>query len=260
MEKIDLSEMYKEIQIEMMSSLNLSSPIPNPTMKGDATEYDWINFFSKYLPKRYSVDRGIIIDSNGDTSKQIDIIIYDTQYSYFVFNKYNEKNKTLMIPAESVYAVFEVKQSLNNANMEDAEEKAKSVRKLNRTSAPIRHAGGNYPPKKLHEISAGLLTTKFGWNSQIQDNVIEKLRSEGHDERLDLVCSIDCCTVSVNTNTFIVDYKKEKKYDIEFCDEEHSLIFLLLSLLKKLQDIGTAPAIDFEAYRKPIITNKIYFK
>ncbi|SCX12099.1 hypothetical protein SAMN02910436_00860 [Ruminococcaceae bacterium P7] len=257
MGKIDLSEMYKDIQEEMIASLNLSSPIPHPTMKGDATEYDWINFFSKYLPKRYSVDKGIIIDSNGDTSDQIDIIIYDTQYSYFVFNKSNENNKTVIIPAESVYAIFEVKPMLNKANMKYAEKKAASVRKLYRTSVPIRHAGGYYPPKELHEILAGLLTTKFDWSSPIQDNVIKKLNEESHYKRLDLVCSIDRCTVSVNTNTFIKDYNKKEKYDIEFCEAEHSLIFLLISLLKKLQDIGTAPAIDFEAFKKPIETNKV---
>ena len=103
---VDLSELYKGIQKEMMASLDLSSPIPHSTMKGDATEYDWIYFFSKYLPKRYSVDKGIVIDSEGKRSNQIDIIIYDTHFSHFIFNKSNESFKTLLIPAESVFAVF----------------------------------------------------------------------------------------------------------------------------------------------------------
>ena len=112
---VDLSELYKGIQKEMMASLDLSSPIPHSTMKGDATEYDWIYFFSKYLPKRYSVDKGIVIDSEGNRSNQIDIIIYDTHFSHFIFNKSNESFKTLLIPAESVFAVFETAEKAETA-------------------------------------------------------------------------------------------------------------------------------------------------
>lgn len=90
--------------------------------------------------KRYKVDKGIVIDSTGKQSEQIDLIIYDAQYSYLVFRQ----NDTLLIPAESVYAVFEVKQNLNKERIEYAGAKAKSVRELLRTSAPIKHAGGEY--------------------------------------------------------------------------------------------------------------------
>ena len=257
MGKIDLSEMYKDIQEEMIASLNLSSPIPHPTMKGDATEYDWINFFSKYLPKRYSVDKGIIIDSNGDTSDQIDIIIYDTQYSYFVFNKSNENNKTVIIPVESVYAIFEVKPMLNKANMKYAEKKAASVRKLYRTSVPIRHAGGYYPPKELHEILAGLLTTKFDWSSPIQDNVINKLNEESHYKRLDLVCSIDrCCMAHELGHSFQLQIPADSVGDAW----GGSGFFEMTSqwmLWQVNPDWLTDENYHFEAFKKPIETNKV---
>lgn len=112
-----------------------------------------------YLPNRYAVAKGVVIDADGNESEQIDVIIYDRQYSYLVL----KHNETFLIPAESVYAVFEVKQSLNKGYMEYAQHKTESVRKLKRTSVAIKHAGGKYDPKPLHKIVAGLLTTTSDW-------------------------------------------------------------------------------------------------
>lgn len=258
---VDLSELYKGIQNEMMASLELNSILSHPTIKGDYTENNWVDFFRTYLPKRYKVDSGIVIDSKGYKSEQIDIIIYDTQYSYFVFREVHNSKETLYIPAESVYAVFEVKQQLKN-KFKDAGKKAASVRSLFRTSAPIKHAGGYYEPKELHEIVAGLIATKSGWKEpskqdNVIKNVINNLNKRSYLERLDLVCSIDSCSFSVKNNTFIKDYNSNEKYDIEFCKPEHTLIYLLLSLFQKLQDIGTVPAIIITEYMKHITTDNI---
>ena len=79
MPRIELSELYCNIQNEMIASLNLSaSAVVHPGTKGDATENDWISFFRRYLPTRYKVDKGIVIDSNGNQSQQIDITLIGT--------------------------------------------------------------------------------------------------------------------------------------------------------------------------------------
>lgn len=256
MPKIELSELYCNIQDQMIASLNLSSSaVVHSGTKGDATENDWISFFRSYLPTRYKVDKGIVIDSDGNQSQQIDIIIYDNHYSYFVFHQ----DDTLLVPAESVYAVFEVKQNLNKEHIQYAGNKAKSVRELHRTSAPIKHAGGQYPPKELHEIISGLLTTTCDLKEPIQAKVVEYLNERNRNERLDLVCSINNCTFSVNNNVFLSEYDSEANYEILFCESDKSLIYLLLSLLKKLQDIGTVPAISFYDYEKPIDAKRYKF-
>lgn len=45
--------------------------------KGDNSESNWISWFQEYLPNRYKVDKGIVIDLTGKQSEQIDLIIYD---------------------------------------------------------------------------------------------------------------------------------------------------------------------------------------
>ena len=162
------------------------------------------------------------------------------------------QNETLLVPAESVYAVFEVKQNLNKERIEYAGTKAKSVRELLRTSASIKHAGGEYPPKELHEILAGVLTTRCDWKMPISSNVVKYVRAREREERIDFVCSISNNTFVIENNTFINQYDENSKPKIFYCEENQSLVYLLLNLLRRLRDIGTVPAIDFSKYAAEI--------
>lgn len=254
MPEISLPDLYIEMQREMLQKLQTGAfPLIHPGTKGDNTEANWIKWFQEYLPERYKVDKAIIIDSSGKQSQQIDLVIYDAQYSYLVFHQ----GDTKLIPAESVYAVFEVKQELNKGYIEAAGEKAKSVRALYRTSAPIKHAGGQYDPKPLHEILAGILTTRSGWTSPIVSNVAKYIRERGYGDHLDFVCSVSNNTFVIENNIFVNQYDTSILPSINFCEKEESLVYLLLNLLRRLQDIGTVPAIDFSKYAEKI-NSKIY--
>jgi hypothetical protein len=127
--------------------------VKHPTAKGTATELEWIEMLSTYLPKRYCADCAFVIDSKGNISEQIDIVIFDRQYSPFILRQ----NGVTYIPAECVYAVIEVKQDLSKKNIEYAQKKAMSVRKLKRTSVPIPYAGGIFQAKKPARILAGIV-------------------------------------------------------------------------------------------------------
>ena len=93
-------------------------------------------------------------------SQQIDVVVFDRQYSPFIFTYENET----IIPAESVYAVFEAKQTADADLVAYAQEKVASVRRLHRTSLPIPHANGVYPAKPLIPILGGLLTFESEWS------------------------------------------------------------------------------------------------
>lgn len=254
MPEINLKDLYAGMQQEMLSKLQVGAlPFPHPGSKGDSTEANWIDWFRTYLPKRYMVDKAVIIDSSGNQSHQIDLVIYDAQYSYLVFNQGDSK----LIPAESVYAIFEVKQDLNKNHIEYAGEKAKSVRSLYRTSAPIKYAGGEYPPKALHEILAGVLTTRSAWADPIVSNTVKYIKERSYEEHLDFVCSVSNNTFVVENNTFVSEYDSNQTPIIRFCEKDESLVFLLLNLLQRLQDIGTVPAIDYSKYAQKI-NSKIY--
>lgn len=254
MSEVNLKEIYAGMQQEMLGKLQVGAmSFVHPGTMGDNSEANWIDWFKNYLPKRYKVAKGIIIDSAGNQSHQIDLVIYDAQYSYLVFNQGDSK----LIPAESVYAIFEVKQDLNKTHIEYAGEKAKSVRSLYRTSAPIKYAKGEYPPKPLHEILAGVLTTRSAWVDPIVSNTVKYIKERSYEEHLDFVCSISNNTFVVENNTFVSEYDSSQTPIIRFCEKDESLVFLLLNLLRRLQDIGTVPAIDYSKYAEKI-DSKIY--
>ena len=119
-----LKTLYSALQTEMIAKANFSSVLSHPTDKGDNTEESWISWFNEYFPKRYKAAKATVIDSNGALSNQIDVVLYDAQYSYLAFNN----NGILYVPAESVYAVFEVKIFLKSIwNTQDEMQRASEL-------------------------------------------------------------------------------------------------------------------------------------
>lgn len=234
----NLKTLFETLQQEMIDKAKFSDILNHPSDKGDNLENNWIDWFKEYLPQRYKAAKATVIDCEGNISDQIDVVLYDAQYSYLAFHQ----NDILYLPAESVYAVFEVKPSLNKKYMEYAGAKAESVRKLRRTSAPIPYAGGTYSPKTPHRILAGVLTNSVEWKDPF-GKPFQKCLS-GYSE----IQQIDCGCV-LSAGTFFFDYDSSQ---LSKCSGEESLVFFFLKLLILLQKMGTVPAIDLNEYMKAL--------
>lgn len=237
-----LSTLFKALQQDMLSKATFSAVLSHPVDKGDNAEECWIRWFNKYLPNRYKASKATLIDSTGAISDQIDIVIYDSQYSYLAFNQ----NDVLYLPVESAYAVFEVKQDLTKDHLEYASKKAESVRALKRTSAPIPYAAGVYEPKPLHHIIAGILTTKSGWAEPFGYPFSSYIR-QCHE-----YAYIDCGCI-LESGAFFVSPEND---EISISSPDESLVFFFLQLLILLQKIGTVPAIDLREYMKALHVDK----
>ncbi len=238
MKKIDVRELFLDQQKEMITNLEKirKHTINHAPTTGDASEGAWAEWLRNYLPNRYNVDRAIVVSSEGFESDAIDIVIYDQQYSPFVWFQEGIKK----IPAESVYAVIECKQDISKGQIEYASDKAKSVRELFRTVAPVVDRGESYTPPPLFEILAGVITLENTWADTIKDSksfssVISNLSGKGV---LDFGCVL-------NDRSFIVDGD-----DIHYSDPEESLIFFFTNLFNKLQKLGTVRPIDMMQYLK----------
>ena len=128
-----------------------------------------------------------VVDAEGHQSEQIDIVIYDQQYTPELYNVAGQK----IIPAEGVYAVLEVKQTLDKGNIEYAGGKVSSVRNLTRTSAPIVHAGGEHKARPLTPILGGILATASGWTPPFGEAFAASLIERSPEEQLDIGCVVD---------------------------------------------------------------------
>lgn len=238
--KMNVKGIFQGLQSQMEARLTFNrKTIKHPTVKGTATELEWINMLSTYLPKRYSADSAFIVDCEGNLSEQIDIVIFDRQYSLFIL----KQNGVTYIPAECVYAVIEVKQTLNKENIVYAQKKAASVRRLKRTSIAIPHAGGIHPSRKPARILAGIVALDGSLSRANQKILTEAIESK--------MINFGCSLVG-KTHFSFPDIQpwsdNPKPYAIKHSVDENSLVNFFMSLLSELQKVGTVPAIDISSY------------
>jgi hypothetical protein len=202
--------------------------------KGDASESVWLDLLIAYLPQRYQAATAHVVDSEGKFSDQIDVVIFDRQYSPFIFTFQGQK----IIPAESVYGVFEAKQTLNADLMRYAREKCASIRKLHRTSLPIPHAAGMHDAKAPMPILGGVLTFESDWKPPLGDALLNALSGGDAASHLDIGC------VAAHG----IFYRVDDKFVVS--PEKKPATAFLLELIARLQALATVPMIDVRAYAR----------
>ncbi len=204
-----------------------------PTM-GEATQQVWLRVFETYLPERYRARSATVMDSEGKFSDQIDVVIFDRQYSSTLF----EFEGATVVPAEAVYAVFEAKQMLEGAFLKYAQAKVASVRRLTRTSMTIPTINGNFK-KKPQWILGGFLALEPRFETIDEKAMEERLNADQGEGKLDLGCVASVGTFGcggADSTAFTLDKRAAGTF--------------LLELMARLQGCGTAPAIDYRAYAK----------
>ena len=227
---LDLAEVFHRVQQEMLAQLSVGRLFEHASAAGAATEHHWLELFDRYLPKRYRAAPAFVIDAAGRRSRQIDIAIFDNLYSPPLF----PHASGFHLPAESVYAVFEVKPTISRQWLRDAYEKAASVRALRRTSVSVIAGGNRRRPIKPSPILAGLLATGSVWTVP---TFAQNLRRALASTPLDIGCSLQHGAFETTPT-------------LRVSPPEESLIFFVLRLLERLRAMGTAPAADLMQYAR----------
>jgi hypothetical protein len=167
-------------------------------------------------------------------SDQIDVVVFDRQYSPFIFSFEGQK----IVPAESVYAVFEAKQTLNAELVRYAREKCASVRRLHRTSLPIPHAGGKYEAKAPMPILGGVMTFESEWNPPLGEPLQKALTGGDALSVLDIGCLAAHGTFRRVESKFVTTPRGKPA------------TAFLLELIALLQELATVSMIDVRAYAR----------
>ena len=228
-----LAGLHDDIQQRLRT---VRKTLGHPGTKGTASEGVWLELLETYLPKRYQAATAHVVDSKGTFSEQIDVVVFDRQYSPFIFRYQGQT----IVPAESVYAVFEAKQAINASEVEYAQTKVASVRRLHRTSLPIPYAKGTYPAKELIPIIGGLLTFESDWSPAFGEPLKKALAAGDPDGRLDIGC------VAAKGH-FVAD---KPKGEYSFTAEGKPATAFLFNFISMLQFSGTVPMIDVQAYAR----------
>lgn len=235
---LNLRDAFGLRQDQLLATLGLGQSFGgHPVTIGDSSELNWRGMLESVLPTRYRVSKAFVVDAHGSKSEQIDLLIYDRHFSPVLL----DIGDYPFVPAEAVYAVLEVKQVVSKATIEYAANKVTSVRKLHRTSAPVRHAGGVFEPSPPHHIVGGLIATKSIWTKPFGDAVARAMRKSTALAPLDLICALSSGTV---------ECREDGTRSISAADT--ALIFMVLRLLHRLQQLASVPAIDYDEYTRSL--------
>ena len=227
---MDIKSLMETKQEILRSNLNIL--LAHPVSKGEHCESAWIDFFRSFLPNKYAVDRGFVFDSKGGVSEQIDIIIYDALYAPLVFGTdAGEK----FITAESVYAVFDSKPTIDKTTLAYTHNKIKSVTSLHRSSRAILVGGIIKPARELTPILGGILAV----NSVEEKTIIDHVK-EYHG--IDFGCAI-------NKFSFAVRRDKNRKFlTLITSAKEETVISFFYLILDELYKLGTVAGLDIRDY------------
>ncbi|MGK3616319.1 DUF6602 domain-containing protein [Bacillus cereus] len=146
--------------------------------RGGSREEILLSYLRKYIPIKYEMNNGVIIDETGEQSRQQDIIIYDSFNSPVLLNMQSTK----MVPIESVFSVIEVKSSLNKAEINKCVTNISSVKSLVKNSI-----GG------INSPTAGFV---FAFTSStsletLLDNLVEANAQVEKHKQISAVCVLD---------------------------------------------------------------------
>ncbi|MEN9866841.1 MAG: hypothetical protein RL748_2431 [Pseudomonadota bacterium] len=238
MSEWSLNYLLNALQADVENRLDVSRhAFQHTTTKGDASETVWVELLRKYLPQRYKIDRAHIVDKKGNFSKQIDLVIYDRHFTPPIFDFSGE----IILPAESVYAVFEVKQKINADYIAEALDKFATVADFDRNGVAITNANTIKPisPKKPFPIIGGILALECEWNPVWGDPMLEHLQKVPREKQLVTGC--------IARHGWFVQ-KADNGY--EWYSGSGKTTAWLFNLITLLQDLGSVPAIDMAAYAR----------
>lgn len=231
-----LSSLSADVERSLSATREL---IAHEGEKGGASEVVWRELLKKHLPLRYQVDTGFVVDSRNRFSEQLDIVIFDRQYSPLVF----ELGARKIFPAESVYAVIEVKQEISSRTVQYARDKVRSVRELYRTNLPVRNLEGQPVERPLLEIAGGILSLSSSWRPLFGRAFCQATKLTTKNDRLDFGCVASLGWFAL---------KPEGGYETN--EAPASTASFLFRLISSLQQLGTVPMIDMSAYAEHLRT------
>ena len=148
--QFDANDFIDRIGRRLVDQFDDARAATTPSLIGGAMEKPVRDQLEQILPRGIAVGSGCVIDTNGQTSRQQDIVLHERDICP-VFS-INDTPETTYYPCEGVVAVGEVKSTLNRATLTDAFQKIESVKRLRRmdTRHPVPMPDGLRPSMYRH--------------------------------------------------------------------------------------------------------------
>ncbi|MBL7222857.1 MAG: hypothetical protein ISS72_03295 [Candidatus Brocadiae bacterium] len=186
--QFDLPERFRALSRELRAQLDSVSGGHHPAEKGARREAIFRAFLRRILPGTYAIASGEILHSSGESSRQVDALIYPSHSPALL-----DADTSVVVPAESVLAAIEVKPLLRRGEVVDAIANLRLAKAL-RPMAIFRPL-----PRPMHqrpiEPNPPAFTALFSIDSVDPRRVLKVLRELERDTpaafALDCACLLD---------------------------------------------------------------------
>ena len=165
---------------DVARQLDLSRRIDHHGESGRAREQILTAFIRRLVPSSFGVSTGFVLDAVGGLSRQVDIVIYRTDYAP-IFDIGNVKHFFV----ESVVAVMEVKAAITStARLDQALQNIRSVKQLDRSNQGRnytlldRHGGPRVNLESFdHQVFGAIITERSLSRDILRERLLDFLRS-----------------------------------------------------------------------------------
>ena len=197
--KFDSFAYVEQVGVDLVNDFEKARRGTTPTLVGSAMEKATRDKLNQLLPRALAAGSGCVIDSEGRTSRQLDVVIYE-RFLCPVFC-INDNPETTYYPCEGVMAVGEIKSTVGKAEFDDAIRKMESVKTLKRSFT--------HNPSDNENVGIAVRTRKYG---QMELDGLA-LVLQYSDSREGVECDIltylltDKCRVGIDT---LSEYYKDR--------------------------------------------------
>ncbi|GAC41923.1 DUF6602 domain-containing protein [Paenibacillus popilliae] len=178
---------YRRLEQAIVDQLRMSSH--HHVTSGGFREEMWKQLFEQIIPKKYSVARSVfIIDSEGKVSKEVDLAIFDEQYTPYIF-RYGQMK---YIPIEAVAVAIQCKSSLSD--YDGIKDWTDSIAKLNTSM------------KSITRIQSGVVCGEFDFMTENGEFILregQRPTAQTATRPLIILCHLDEGFTSKNS---LVEY------------------------------------------------------
>ena len=221
----------------------LTSQLSHALSTGEAREFILKELLRKYLPAKLGIDKGIILSSDGQVSKQIDIVIYDKLNTPLLYGAENLR----LFPVEGVYAIISIKSKLDSSGLRESVENIHSVKKLPK-KAFVEQRGNiinevNLYGKELPYFP--IIGLAFAYSATNPKNLKDELEQlddiENPESNLDTICILNEFLITNQKADGRIFITKEPDSRRVFIRGNNSLLLFYLLMMHVLPQTWMAP-------------------
>lgn len=215
-------------------------------LRGTSFEDIFKKFLREYLPPSLDIFSGIIVDSTGNQSKQLDVIIADAAKTPIFYKSENVR----VVPVECVYAVIEVKATLDAEELKKVYANMTSVKCLQKTSfIPTENIVLLYGTK--YDIWP-ITYYVFAFDSIKLETISEYMKATNKEQKLAIDKRIDSVAV---LNKGVICYILDNG-TIDTCPHPNSRTAVVTSAKSLLLFYGLLTRILLQAWLPPFQLNR----